>query len=146
MYSENLIQTIKNSQSLLQASLNQGWQEFQQTETFGITKQLSEQMNWWYDSQYYNIIPNPAHWYASQLAGKYFLIEIGKLGIYLDTVFPGNFSQSEELVREDGLDVRIFRFKVFHQTQPICIFQLEFIHDHEKFYFIYPPQLEIFEL
>jgi hypothetical protein len=26
----------------------QGWQEFQQTETFAITKQLSKQINWWF--------------------------------------------------------------------------------------------------
>jgi hypothetical protein len=146
MYSPNLLQTIKNSQSVLQESLNRGWQEFQSTETFSITKLLSEQMNWWYDSKYYNVIPNPAHWYASQLAGKYFIIELGQLGFYLDTVFPGDFDESEEFVREDGLDVRRFRFPVFHQTNPICIFQLEFIHNHENFYFTYPPQLEIFDL
>lgn len=79
MSSKNLLQQIKNSHSLLQASLDKGWQEFQQTETFAITKQLSEQINWWYSSQYFGVIPNPTHWYASQLSGKYFLSEIGKL-------------------------------------------------------------------
>ncbi|TAE61217.1 MAG: hypothetical protein EAZ87_02850 [Nostocales cyanobacterium] len=145
MHHKNILQQIQNSHEILQKNLNQGWQEFKETATFNTTKQLSQTMNWWYDSQFYNIIPNPAHWYASQLAAKYFLIEIGKLGIYFDTVFPGDFSQSKEFVREDGLDVRIFELTAFHQTQPICIFQLEFIHNHEKFYFTYPPQLRIIE-
>ncbi|WP_309730207.1 hypothetical protein [Chamaesiphon sp. OTE_75_metabat_556] len=145
MYSESLLQQIKASHYLLQESLDRGWKEFQKTETFDITRQLSEQMNWWYDSQYYNVIPNPSHWYASQLAGNYFLIAMGELGIYFDTVFPGDFSQSEEFVREDGLDVRRFRLKVFHQRKTICIFQLEYIHNHEIFYFTYPPQLQILE-
>lgn len=146
MSSKNLLEQIKNSHSLLQTSLDRGWQEFQQTETFAITNQLSEQINWWRSSQYQGIIPHPGHWYAGQLSGKYFLIEVGKLGIYFDTVFPGDYSQSEELEREDGLDVRRFQLKAFHQTEPVCIFQLDYIHTHEKFYFLYPPQLTIFEL
>lgn len=143
---QTIFQLIKDSHSLLQSSLDRGWQEFQETETFAIANQLSQQIDWWYSSKYYGILPNPTHWYASQLSGKYFLIETGKLGIYFDTVFPGDFLQSEEFVREDGLDVRRFQTKVFYQIEPVCIFQLEYIHTHEKFYFTYPPQLTIFEL
>lgn len=68
-------------------------------------------------------------------------MEVGKLGIYFGTVFPGDFSQSIEFVRDDGLDVRRFKLTAFHQAEPICVFQLDFIHKHENFYFICPPQL-----
>ncbi|MFB2970237.1 hypothetical protein ACE1CD_14780 [Aerosakkonema sp. BLCC-F183] len=44
------------------------------------------------------------------------------------------------------MDVRRFQLKAFHQTEPVCIFQLDYIHTHEKFYFIYRPQLTIFEM
>jgi hypothetical protein len=146
MSSEHILQTIKNSSSVLQASLDQGWQEFKESNNFSISEELYHQMNWWYTSKYYGVVPNPGHWYGCQLAAKSFLMEVGKLGIYFDTVFPGDFSQSIEFVRDDGLDVRRFRLTAFHQTEAICIFQLDFIHIHEKFYFTYPPQLSIFEL
>lgn len=143
---ENLLQTIKKSYSVLQASLDKGWQEFKDSDDFLIVEQFNQQIDWWYNSKYFGVIPNPGHWYSSQLAAKYFLREVGKLGIYFDNVYPGDFSQSIEAEREDGLDVRRFQLTAFHQTQPIGIFQLDFIHDHGKFYFLYPPQLSIFEL
>jgi hypothetical protein len=146
MFSENLLQTIKKSYSVLQVSLDKGWQEFKESEDFLIGEQLHNQMDWWCTSKYFGVIPNPGAWYSSQLAAKYFLREVGKLGIYFDTIYPGNFSQSVELERDDGLDVRRFQLTAFHQTQPICVFQVDFIHDHGQFYFLYPPQLSIFEL
>lgn len=146
MVSENVLQAIKNSQLLLQASLDKGWQEFKDSENFLICEELSHKMDWWYTSKYFGVIPNPSHWYSSQIAAKYFLIEVGKLGIYFDNIYPGDFSESIESERNDGLDVRKFQLTAFHYDQPICVFQLDFIHDHEKFYFLYPPQLSIFEL
>jgi hypothetical protein len=146
MFSENFLQTIVKSHSILQASLNKGWQEFKESNDFLISKELYHQMDWWYTSKYFGVIPNPGHWYSCQLAAKYFLMEVGKLGIYFDTIYPGDFSQSIEVERDDGLDVRRFKITAFHQTKPICVFQFDFIHDHGKFYFIYPPQLSICEL
>lgn len=146
IHSENILQTIKNSDSVLQASLDKGWLEFKESNDFLISKELYQQMDWWYTSKYYGVIPNPGHWYSCQQAAKYFVMEVGKLGIYFDNVFPGDFSKSTEEVRDDGLDVRRFQLKAFYQNAPICVFQLDFIHDHGQFYFLYPPQLSILEL
>lgn len=146
MSSEEILKKIKNSYSVLQTSLDKGWQEFKESNDFLITKELYQQMDWWYTSKYYGVIPNPGHWYSCQRAAQYFSMEVGKLGIYFDNVFPGDFAQSIEVVRDDGLDVRRFQLTAFHQTAPICVFKLDFIHDHAKFYFIYPPQLSILEL
>lgn len=143
LLSLSLHQQLKNSLSLLQKSLDRGWAEFQMTEKFSIVKQLYQQIYWWYESEYYNFIPNPAHWYASQVIGRHFLAEVGKLGIYFDAVLPGDFAESTELVREDGLNVRRFKITAFHQGEPLCVFQLDYIHEHEKFFFVAPPQLTI---
>ena len=45
----------------------------------------------------------------------------------------------------DGLAVRTFQIKAFHKTEFVGNFMLEYIHTHEKLYFIYLPQLTIFE-
>lgn len=146
MFSEDILQTIKNSHLVLQASLDKGWQEFKESDNFLIGEELYHQMDWWYTSKYYGVIPNPSHWYSSQMAAKYFLIEVGKLGIYFDAIYPGDFSESIEVERNDGLDVRTFELTAFHLNQPICVFRLDFIHNHEKFYFLYTPKLSILNL
>ena len=147
MTSNQIVQQIKDSLPILQASLDRGWQEFQQSYCFTIGEQFSNQINWWYNSQFYNVIPNPAHWYAAQLSAQYFLAEIRELNLYFDTIYPGDFSTSVEFVREDGLDVRRFMLNAFYLNlnSLVCIFQLDFIHHHEQFYFTYPPQLSIFD-
>jgi hypothetical protein len=37
MSSEHILQTIKNSYSVLQASLDKGWQEFKESDDFSIS-------------------------------------------------------------------------------------------------------------
>jgi len=146
MPSKELFGMLKDAHPSLQASLDKGWAEFKDSHGFSVSKNLYHQMDWWYTSKYYGVIPNPGHWYSSQQLASYFLVEMGKLGIYFDTMFPGNFPQSKETEREDGLDVRVFQLTVFHEAEPVCIFQLDFIHSHGEFYFTYPPQLSILEL
>lgn len=140
---QTLTKTIQATLPTLQASLDRGWQQFHQSETFTLTSELYQRLDWWYDSPYYGKIPNPPHWYAAQLLANEFLLEIGKLGLYFGTVFPGDFAQSVEFETAEGLEVRRFKLPAFHRGVPVCTFQLDFIHQHQRFYFLRSPQLSI---
>ncbi len=148
---------------ILQKALVIGWESFQHSKEYAHCKKLylstyrlperqEQNSQIWYDTPFYGVIPNPAHWYAAQRSGEDFLKECNFLGIGAFTVsFPGDFSVSKEidpdaLSKTSDLEhtkdhIRQFCLPVHHEGLLLGNFFISYPHNHETFYFTSPPML-----
>ncbi|MFN6473164.1 MAG: hypothetical protein RMY36_026340 [Nostoc sp. SerVER01] len=131
----------------LNESLRKGWEDFNGGEEYKLFNDFFEFLlqAGFDESHYRKSIPNPAYDNAAKIIGKYFLETAIEFEIYFDDIFPGNFSMSEEVYGEDFV-IREFHLNAFYRNQPLYLLSIKFPHDHQKFGFPLPPELEIVKL
>ncbi len=129
----------------LQQALNRGWSEFQSSDK---CKMLEKAFDWlvytsgFYESGFRGVIPHPAYDNAARFVGKHFVTLARINGICFDPAFPGDYSASEEINKED-LEYRTFKLEPFRVDEPLGLWKVTFAHSHDRLYFPQPPKLEI---